>query len=74
MGGVKCPAAELGGILAYFDKNTQNVNRAFRVVRGKAKIDILKFYDLRHPFATRLVQSGKDIYKVKTFWVARDLQ
>ena len=42
-----------------------NVDRAFRITTEKAKIENLKFHDLRHTFATRLVQLGKDLYKVQ---------
>lgn len=42
-----------------------NVSRAFRNVVGKAKIVDFHFHDLRHTFATRLVQAGKDLYKVQ---------
>src|SRR4030042_1832855 len=42
-----------------------NVDRAFRIGVKKSKIDNLKFHDLRHTFATRIVQSGKDLYKVQ---------
>jgi integrase len=42
-----------------------NVGRAFRNVTKKAKIADFHFHDLRHTFATRLAQAGKDLYKVQ---------
>jgi site-specific recombinase XerD len=45
--------------------NRFNVERAFRNAVVKAKIADLRFHDLRHTFATRLVQAGKDLYKVQ---------
>ena len=42
-----------------------NVDRAFRSAVGAAKIVDFRFHDLRHTFATRLVQAGKDLYKVQ---------
>ncbi len=41
------------------------VRLAFERARNKAKVDDIRFHDLRHTFATRLVQMGGDIYKVK---------
>jgi integrase len=37
----------------------------FRRVCVKAKIGDLHFHDLRHTFATRIVQAGEDVYKVQ---------
>jgi len=34
-------------------------------VREKVKLADVRFHDLRHTFATRLVQSGVDLYVVK---------
>jgi integrase len=42
-----------------------NLRRAFRRALKNAKIEDFHFHDLRHTFATRLIQSGVDIYKVQ---------
>jgi integrase len=42
-----------------------NVGRAFRATLKRAGIKDFRFHDLRHTFATRLVQSSVDIYKVQ---------
>jgi len=42
-----------------------NVGKAFRVVTRKAGIEDCRFHDLRHTFATRLVQADKDLYQVQ---------
>lgn len=42
-----------------------NVRRAFIKARAKVGLDDVKIHDLRHTFATRLVQSGIDLYKVQ---------
>jgi len=50
---------------AYTMFSKTNVDRAFRIALRKAKIEDFRFHDLRHTFATRLVQFGKDLYKVQ---------
>jgi len=43
----------------------RNVLRAFYIAVKNAKLDHCRFHDLRHTFATRLVQAGVDLYKVQ---------
>lgn len=45
--------------------NNRNLIRAFHTAADKAEIKKIRFHDLRHTFATRLVQAGVDIYKVQ---------
>ena len=50
------------------------VSMAFRRAVGKAGISGLRFHDLRHDFASRLVQHGVDIYRVKGLLGHKDLR
>jgi integrase len=43
----------------------RSVRAAFDKALERAKIEDFHFHDLRHTFATRLVQNGVDLYKVK---------
>ena len=45
--------------------DARNLQRAFSSATRKACIENLRFHDLRHTFATRLVQAGVDIYIVQ---------
>lgn len=42
-----------------------SVRKAFDKTVEKAKIENFRLHDCRHTFATRLVQNGVDLYKVK---------
>jgi len=42
-----------------------HLRRSFRLALKKAGIDDFHFHDLRHTFATRLVQAGIELYKVQ---------
>lgn len=42
-----------------------NLRRAFRLIVKKSGLDDFHFHDLRHTFATRMVQAGVDLYKVQ---------
>lgn len=45
--------------------SNRNLFRAFNIAAGRAKVNNFRFHDLRHKFATRLVQSGVGIYEVQ---------
>jgi integrase len=44
---------------------SRNLQRAFYSALKKSGIETLRFHDLRHTFATRLVQAGVDLYTVQ---------
>jgi integrase len=45
--------------------DASNLRRAFNSAEERAGIENFRFHDLRHTFATRLVQAGVDLYVVK---------
>jgi len=49
----------------YTPINKDNLRRSFNLAITNARIEDFHFHDLRHTFATRLVQSGVDLYKVQ---------
>ena len=51
-----------GGV---FPISKSSVRHAFDKVVEKASLEDFRFHDLRHTFATRLVQNGVDVFKVK---------
>lgn len=48
-----------------FPISDRSLRAAFGKVIEKSGIEDFRFHDLRHTFATRLVQNGVDLYKVK---------
>ncbi len=46
-------------------RNARNLLRAFYPAMRKADITRFRFHDLRHTFATRLIQAGVDVYTVQ---------
>ena len=53
-------AVDRGGV----QFNPRSVSRAFQMAVDRAKLDRVRFHDLRHTFATRIIQSGIDVYTV----------
>lgn len=51
----------------------RNLQREFYKALKKANVQNFRFHDLRHTFATRLVQSGEDLYKVAKLLGHRDI-
>jgi integrase len=56
--------------LVFFNRESEphdasNLRRSFYIYVEKAKVSKCRFHDLRHTFATRLVQAGVDRYKVQ---------
>ena len=56
--------------LVFFNKmgealDPDNLRRSFYFFVEKAKVNKCRWHDLRHTFATRLVQAGVDLYKVQ---------
>jgi integrase len=45
--------------------SNRNLFRAFDIATSGRKVEKFRFHDLRHTFATRLVQSGVGIYEVQ---------
>ena len=47
-------------------KGERNLRTMFEKAVKKADVEDFRFHGLRHTFATRLVQSGKDLYQVQS--------
>jgi site-specific recombinase XerD len=46
--------------------DASNLRRSFYPVVGKATVSKCRFHDLRHTFATRLVQTGVDLSRFRS--------
>jgi integrase len=53
--------------------DSKNLRRAFYKALKRARIEDFRFHDLRHTFATRLVQAGIDLYKVARLLGHKDI-
>ena len=53
-----------GPVFTYHGRSVANVGGAFNVARKRAGLDDVRFHDLRHTFASRLVQGGVPLYDV----------
>ena len=54
--------------------NASNLHRAYYKALKRARIEDFRFHDLRHTFATRLVQAGIDLYKVAKLLGHKDIR
>ena len=68
----------MSGYVFTTENNTRisprNMTREFYNALRKAGIQDFRFHDLRHTFATRLVQSGVDIYSVAKLLGHKDIK
>ncbi len=56
--------SDTGPVFTYNGKPVASVTNAFESARAKAGLDDVRFHDLRHTFASRLVQRGVPLYEV----------
>lgn len=55
---------ENGPVFTYFGRSIGDIKHAFDTARTRAGIEDFRFHDLRHTFASRLVQGGVPLYSV----------
>ena len=66
------------GDLVFFDQSGKkihpnNLRASFYIVLRKVGIEDFRWHDLRHTFATRLAQAGKDLYKISKLLGHKDI-
>jgi integrase len=59
-------AKSSGPVFTYRGKAIAEVTSSFQTAVKEAEVDDFRFHDLRHTFASRLVQAGVSLYKVQT--------
>jgi len=62
--GVRVPPRPDSRIFTYHNKPLRDIRTAFKNACKRAGIKGLRFHDLRHTFATRLILSGVDLATV----------
>ena len=62
--GVRVPPCPYLEIFTYRNKPLKDIRTAFKNACNRAGIKNLRFHDLRHTFATRLVLAGVDLASV----------
>jgi len=64
---------QMGNVFTYENKPIGTIKTSFRATCRRAKIDNLRFHDLRHTFGTRAVLSGVDLATLQEIMGHRDI-